>query len=353
MTIKSIDKKKPVVITVLGPTASGKSALAVKIALWLNSQKARKKFGINGAEIISADSRQVYKRLDIGTGKVPGRWQIANSDSRLATSKKSDTAMQRKKVFIYKSMVHHLIDFANPNKVFTAHDYQRLGKRALKDIISRNKIPVICGGTGFYMDALIYNYALPKVKPNLKLRKKLERMGMEKLYTLLKKKDPRRAQNIDSQNPRRLIRALEIILMTKKPVPILISKESPYEILKIGIKKSPEELHTAIHKRLKARLREGMLNEAKLLYKNGLSFARMRELGLEYRYMAKLLEEKITRREFEDNLEKEIRRYARRQLTWWRRQSDIHWLKSAKEALIIILKIVKNRPGISPRAKLD
>ena len=298
-------KLLPKIIVVLGPTASGKSDLAVKLALRLSSRQrrglpeaagqAKKKFGINGAEIISADSRQVYKGLDIGSGKI--------------TKKEM------------RGVPHHLLDVASPRKTFTVAQYQKLAKKAIKKILAKNKLPIICGGTGFYIDTLIYNYQLPEVPPQLKLRKQLEKKSVGELFNQLKKIDPRRAKTIDRYNKRRLIRALEIVLTTKKSVPLLdataCDSVSSYDVLFIGVKKSPEELKKLIAKRLKKRLKQGMINEVKKLRHQGLSWQRLDDFGLEYRFVSRYLRGLITKKEMVDLILKESWRYAKRQMTWF------------------------------------
>ena len=199
------------IIVILGPTASGKSELAVKIA---------KKF--NG-EIISADSRQVYKRLDIGTGKI--------------TKKEM------------RGVPHHCIDIVSPRKVFTVSDFKKHAEKAIENIFAKNKIPIIVGGTGLYIQAIVDNIALPEVKPNWKLRKELEKKTTEEMFETLKKLDPERAENIDPKNPRRLIRAIEIAKALGK-VPNLEASLPSWGPLQIGIKISNEKLKENINKRL-------------------------------------------------------------------------------------------------------
>ncbi|MEK7062395.1 MAG: tRNA (adenosine(37)-N6)-dimethylallyltransferase MiaA [Patescibacteria group bacterium] len=308
----------PKIIVVLGPTASGKSDLAVKIAEKYNG------------EIISADSRQVYRGLNIGSGKI--------------TKKEM------------RGVPHYLLDVASPKKTFTVTQYQKLAKRALTDILKRGKLPIICGGTGLYIDALIYDYNFPNVPPQPKLRKKLEKISTEKLFEKLQKLDPKRAENIDKNNRRRLIRALEIITVTKKPVPINFatingSKNIPYQTLKIGIKKSPEELKKLIKKRLLARLRgkNNMIKEVENLHKpfgssqgkQGLSWQRLDDLGLEYRYISRYLHGLINKQEMIEVLEKEIYRYAKRQITWFKRDKKIFWVENYQEAQKLTKKFLK------------
>ncbi|MCX6760469.1 MAG: tRNA (adenosine(37)-N6)-dimethylallyltransferase MiaA, partial [Candidatus Nealsonbacteria bacterium] len=261
-----------------------------------------------------ADSRQVYKGMDIGTGKI--------------TKKEM------------KGIPHHLLDIASPNVRFTVTKFKELGKKAILNIIKKNKLPFIVGGTGFYIDSLINDNFIPEVKPDWKLRKKLEKLTNQQLFARLKKLDKRRAKNIDRNNPRRLIRAIEIVLKTKMPVPLIKAPQSKYNVLFLGIKRDKEELKKLIHKRLIERLNAGMLNEAKKLRKT-ISFKKMEEFGLEYRYMALYLQKKITYDEFVSRLEKEIEHYAKRQMTWFKRNRRIHWIKNKKEAMKSIDKFMQ------------
>ncbi|PIZ71593.1 MAG: hypothetical protein COY11_01125, partial [Candidatus Portnoybacteria bacterium CG_4_10_14_0_2_um_filter_44_20] len=203
------DIKKLIVI--LGPTASGKSDLAVEIALRLGSGQARKKYGINGAEIISADSRQVYKGMDIGSGKI-------TPDTKNSSNFSTGQA-KKKYIFTHKGIPHYCIDVASPKRRFTVAQYQKLAQKAIKSIWRQNKVPILCGGTGLYIQSIVDDLVIPEVPPDAKLRAKLEKLSTDELFEKLKKLDPRRAENIDRHNRRRLIRALEIVIKTGKPVP--------------------------------------------------------------------------------------------------------------------------------------
>jgi tRNA dimethylallyltransferase len=337
---------QPKVIIILGPTASGKSDLAVKIASKFNG------------EIISADSRQVYKGLNIGSGKVP---RDKNPKSKILNPKKiqNSKSQTQKQLYFYKGIRHHLLDVASPKKTFTVSQYQKLGKKAIKNIIKQGKIPIICGGTGLYINSLIYDYQFPQVPPQPKLRAKLEKLSTEKLFKKLQKLDPRRAKNIDKNNRRRLIRALEIIIFTGKPVPLLNDTRvnpqksaAAFTILKIGIKKSPEELKRLIKKRLMTRLQQGMIKEVKNLhYKQGLSWKRLDDLGLEYRYVSRYLRGLISKphsrasslrdkNEMMEVLEKEIYQYAKRQMTWFKRDPEIIWVENPKNVYTLARKFL-------------
>jgi tRNA dimethylallyltransferase len=287
------------VIVVVGPTASGKSSLAIKLAQKLQG------------EVISADSRQVYKGMDLGTGKVT----------------KKEMA----------GIPHHLLDVVSPKTIFSANKYQHLGRLALKKIWANKKLPIICGGTGFYIQTLVDGLLLPEVPPNKVLRNKLAKLSTEELFRILEKKDPERAQNIDKQNPARLIRSIEIANALGK-VPKLKTDPLDAEIIYIGINPGKEKLKANIHKRLLARIKLGMLAEIKKLHKSGVSFRKLESFGLEYRYGALLLQNKINKNNFLIELEKSINDYAKRQVTWFKRNPNIHWVKNCGEAKKIISK---------------
>lgn len=294
--------KKPKVVAILGPTASGKSDLAVLLA---------RKF--NG-EIISADSRQVYKGMNIGTGKI--------------TKKEM------------KGVPHHLLDIVSPRKVFTADSYKKIAARELNKIINKKRLPIICGGTGHYIDALIYDQQFPSVPPDLKLRKKLEEKSAAELFEELKKLDPERAVTIDSKNPRRLIRALEIIYKTGKPIPKVDLSEK-YDVLKIGISFPKEILQNRIHLRLLKRMKLGMVAEIKKLIKSGVSLKRLEDFGLEYRYLGRYVSGKISKNEMLAQLEKQIIDYSKRQMTWFKRDKNIKWINNTEEASRAVMKFLK------------
>ncbi len=305
-------------IVVLGPTASGKSDLAVKIALRLGSGQARKEYGIKGAEIVSADSRQVYKGMDIGSGKI-------TPDTKNSSNFSTGQA-KKKYIFTHKGIPHYCIDVASPKRRFTVAQFQGLARKAIKDIWKRGKIPILCGGTGLYIQSIVGGLVIPKVPPDAKLRAKLEKLGTDELFKRLKKLDSRRAKNIDRHNRRRLVRALEIVIKTGKPVPQLCENGSRnitravlenINTLQLGIAQPKEKLKTRIKKRLFGRLRQGMVAEVKRLHDLGISWKRLEEFGLEYRYVARYLQKKLTKPEMIEQLEKEINRYAKRQMTWF------------------------------------
>ncbi len=283
-------KEKQKIVVIVGPTASGKTSLSIELA---------RKF--NG-EVVSADSRQVYRGLDIGTGKV------------------TTEEMQ--------GIPHHLLDVADPNETHTVADFVRDGRRAVGDILSRGRLPIIVGGTFLYVDALLGKISTPEVPPNEAFRAKLELLTNDGLFQMLEDQDPERALTIDAGNKRRLIRALEII-DALGIVPSTKSTE-PYDVLTFGINIPKETLLKNIHDRLVSRMQERMIGEVKNLHQNGLSFERLRELGIEYKYVTEYLEEKISKEEMLSQIEIKSRQYARRQMTWLRRNKDIVWVDKTK-----------------------
>ncbi len=298
MGTERFDKIK--IVVVLGPTASGKSALAVKLA---------KRFK---GEIVSADSRQVYKGMDIGSGKI--------------TKKEM------------QGVPHHLLDIASPKRNFSVGRYQKIVEKTIKVIAKKEKLPIICGGTAFYIKAITEGIELPKTKPDWKLRKELERKSVKELYEMLEKMDPRRADNIERKNPRRLIRAIEIA--TQGPVPPLNEKPK-FISLKLGIKK--ENLDKAIKKRLLERIDEGMIKETKRLKKSGLSWKRLEGFGLEYKWTARYLQKKISYDEMIDALYADIIRFSKKQMAWFRRDKEIEWVKGYNEANYLLKDFLQKK----------
>lgn len=295
--------KKPKVLVIVGPTASGKSDLAVELAL---------KFG---GEVISADSRQVYRGLNIGTGKIT-----------LAEM---------------KGVPHHLLDVADPNERYTVAHWRTLAENEIEKMLRRGRLPIVCGGTGFYIDALIKNLKLPDVESDAEEQRRLEAFPPDELMRELEKLDPDRAAQVrtsgDDKNPRRIARG---IIIARELGRVPSNKGTPaYDALWIGLAPADAEIRTRIVSRLVKRLNTGMIDEAKHLHEAppigvGLSYERMNELGLEYRYLSEYLQKKLTREQLTEILSTKIWQYARRQKTWWRRNKGIRWFKPGENAEI-------------------
>jgi len=325
MPIKN-DKK---IIVILGPTASGKTKLAVELA---------EKF--NG-EIVSADSRQVYRGMDIGTGKdlKDYRLEIPNPNDQLPNKFK----IQNSKLKIIE-IPYHLIDVANPKEQFDLAQYQKMAFRAIDDILKRGKLPILAGGSGLYLQAVVENYKLSEAKKDLALRKKLEKLNAGELFKKLEKLSPNLAVKLnqsDKNNKRRLIRYLEILEQDKNFKSRKGQKK--YEALLIGLSYSGEILKQRIFKRLMDRLKEqNMIGEVENLRAKGLSWKRLEEFGLEYKFISLYLQGKLQYEEMVEKLNLAIFQFAKRQLTWfkrWEKQGvKINWLKDFKK----IEKLVKD-----------
>lgn len=308
----------------MGPTASGKSDVAIKLA---------RKF--NG-EIISADSRQIYKGMDLGTGKVQGQL--------LASSFQLFGKTITRKLFISEGIPHHLIDVVEPNEDFNISHFKKMANKAIEEILSKGKLPIICGGTGFWIQAITENMNLPEVPPNEKLRQKLELKTSEELFEQLKKLDPERASDIDNQNKFRLIRALEIIeTLGKVPskLSVIDQQSSKYNFLQIAISVPKEVLHEKIRNRLESRLEEGMIEEVKKLNENGVSWERLEKFGLEYRWLARFLQNKISKEEMQEKLYFDIIHYAKRQMTWLKRNKEIVWKNDYQDIENEVIEFLK------------
>jgi tRNA dimethylallyltransferase len=294
---------KPKVLVILGPTATGKSDLAVFLA---------KKF--NG-EVISADSRQVYKGMDIGSGKI--------------TKKEM------------RGVPHHLLDVANPKLNFSVDKFQKLGEKKIAEILEHGKMPIICGGTGFYIDTLVEGKIFPAVKENKKLRVVLQKLNVIELLSKLRALDPIRADQIDPHNKVRLIRAIEIAL-TLGSVPPVESRHT-YDPLYIGLDLPNSALQEHIRARLERRLKQGMIAEVGRLHKAGVSYRRLESFGLEYKNCALYLQNKIDKKQLAENILNESFQYAKRQRTWFKRNDRIKWFDpSDKNSRILITKEISN-----------
>lgn len=286
------------VIVIVGTNASGKSALAVKLAQCFNG------------EVISADSRQVYRGFDLSSGKI--------------TKKEM------------RGIPHHMLDVADPKERFTAADFKALGTQALIDIWKRKKVPIIVGGTGFYIDALLSHSPIAQIPPNEELRAKFESETTEGLFAQLEKLDPGRASALKEKNEhslrRRIIRALEVAHSPTPQEPKVSDALSfrDEDIFWIGLRRTDEDLKQRIHERILERIRQGMIDEVHTLHDRGLSWNRMEELGLEYRYLSRYLQGEIPKETMLAELETKTWQYAKRQRTWFKRNKEIIWFAPEK-----------------------
>ncbi|MFH1978855.1 MAG: tRNA (adenosine(37)-N6)-dimethylallyltransferase MiaA [Patescibacteria group bacterium] len=289
---------KPKIIVVLGPTASGKSDLAVDIAK------------VFPAEIISADSVQIYKEMNIGSGKI--------------TKKEM------------RGIKHHLLDVVNPNKTFTVMDFKKQAEKAIGEILEKEKIPIVCGGSGFYIHTLFNGENIPEIPPDWPLRKKMEKKTPEELFKILKKLDSGRAKNIDSKNKRRLIRAIEIKSSeVRLPTEVGLPKIKNYNVLYIGIKASMDKLKKRIDKRVDRMTNNGRLEKEvkKLAKKYGRTTTLKNTIGYQ-EWFTPLGGENENPAEL---IKLHSLQYAKRQMTWFKKYAPkTHWVKNSTEALKLV-----------------
>ena len=290
------------ILTILGPTASGKTKVSLEIA------------DILKGEIISADSRQIYRFMDIGTAK-PG-------------------LEERKKV------PHHLIDIVNPDEYFSAADYSTKAREAVKDVLCRGKEPIVVGGSGLYLRAMfkgIFKGPGKDEKLRSELKEKAEKYGVESLYKELEKNDPAAARKIGPHNLVRIIRALEVYELTGKKISDLQKKgEYPpeeYNFIKIGLELDREHLYQRIDQRVEQMIKAGLVDEVKSLKEKGydLRFAPLRTFG--YKEIFHYLDGKMSLDEATLNIKLETRHYAKRQITWFKKEEGIFWINAGEENL--------------------
>lgn len=279
---------RPPAVAIVGPTASGKTSLSIALA---------KDFS---GEVISADSRQVYKGMDIGTAKV-------------TPEEMGDVP-------------HHLLDVCDPQDAYTAMDFVRDANIALEEITKRDNLPIVAGGTFFYLDLLMGKMSAPEVPPDPTLRTELEALPSEVLLEKLIALDPLRAEIIDKDNPRRLVRAIEIATALGH-VPASAPQEASHRWLTLGIDVPLDILEERIRQRVLERLETGMIKEVERLYKEGVSYERLDSFGLEYRYIARYIQGQLSKEKMIAEIVTKSRQFAKRQKTWLKRDKEINWLE--------------------------
>jgi len=300
-------KNKPQIIIILGPTATGKSSLAIDLAKKQNG------------EIISADSMQVYKGMDIGTAKL---------------SKKEQ-----------ESVPHHLIDVKNPDEAWTVADFIDQVNKLIKDILNRGKTPIIVGGTGLYLNSFLEGFSFPIAPANLTLRKKLEKFESSVLWKKLNRVDPKASEKISEKDKKRIIRALEVYESTGKPISNLQKKnpiKDKYNIKLIGLNMDKEKLYKRIERRVDNMISKGLIDEVKSLMKKGYSKNLISMQALGYKEMIKHLEGNMDLEQTIALIKQKTRNFARRQMTWFRRFDNVHWFNAltGKTLTYIIRKVL-------------
>ena len=291
--------QKSKVIIIGGPTASGKTVLSIELAKRING------------EIVSADSMQIYKEMNIGTAK-PDKEEM-------------------------QGIKHYMLDFLNPNQAYSVADYKKDAKKAIKEIIEKGKTPIVVGGTGLYIDSLIYEIEYIDIKTDFEYRNKLEKIveeqGLEKLYQEAKKIDPKAMEKISENDKKRILRILEIYYQTGKTKTELDNnsrKEPEYDYKMFAIDMDRDVLYDRINKRVDIMISKGLIEEVKNIYDRYNEFpTSMQALG--YKEVVEFLENKISKEEMTEKIKQESRRYAKRQLTWFRKNKDTIWLNGQED----------------------
>lgn len=307
----------PKLIVIVGPTASGKTDLGIALA---------KRF--NG-EVISADSRLVYTGMNIGTAKPEGAWRIGTLDEM--RGKIGALFGGGARVFEVEGVPHWGIDLITPDREFSVAEYKSYCEDRIRDILRRDKLPIIVGGTGLWIDAVVDNLSIPEVPPNPAIRAELEPRALDDLFAEFKRLDPIGAEVIDRHNKRRLVRALEVCRVTGKPFSAQQLKGNPkYDVLKIGPDVSKEELDRRIDSRVEKMIATGLVDEVRGLMKTyGLNDTAMTGIG--YRQVAFFLNGKANLAAVIDDIKRDTRAYAKRQMTWFKRDERIKWVKGVEE----------------------
>ncbi len=301
--------QKEKVIVIGGPTASGKTALSIELAKKING------------EIISADSMQIYKEMNIGTAK-PEKEEM-------------------------QGVKHYMLDIITPEERFSVADYKIKAKKAIKEIIEKGKIPIIVGGTGLYIEALIYEIEFLQIETDLNYRRELEQIAQEKglnnLYEKAVKIDPKAMEKISANDQKRILRVLELYHQTGKTKTQLDSesrKEPEYDYKLFAINMDREILYNRINKRVDIMLQNGLVNEVKNIYEKYKEFPTAMQ-GLGYKEVVEYLEGKVSYKQMVEKIKMESRRYAKRQLTWFRKYENIIWIDGTDEVQKNIEKIIK------------
>lgn len=329
---------KPKLIAIVGPTASGKTDLAINIAKQVDG------------EVISADSRTVYRKMDIGTAKPEG---VAHKAADLTQKQVEEKGIRAKdldisikdlfteKAFEVEGVPHWGINVVDPDQDFTAADFKKYADEKIHDITARGKVPILAGGTGLYVSAVIDNLTFTDVKPDEQLRKELQDLSNVELIDRMRQVDPEGVDQIDTTNRRRLLRAVEIVESTNQRLSDQQRKGEPmYDVLTIGIETDREELYKRIDDRVDVMIANGLVDEVRALKEEyGCEINSMTGIG--YRQICAFLTGHIKLRDAIELIKRDSRHYAKRQLTWFRRDNRIKWVKSHEEAVALVEEFQK------------
>ncbi len=304
-TTKKTSSTLPRIVCVVGPTASGKTALAIRLA----SQYS--------GEIINADARQCYRDFIIGTGTPPGKRKKIGSRS----------------AYMVEGIPHYLMSFLDPTHVLTAAEWQEAAVRAVTGIVRRKHLPVVVGGAGLYVKALVDNYAFPKVPPKPELREAFQKKPLSELVALLRKVDPAAAEIVDLKNPRRVIRALEVVTFTGESFVSHRGTNPPVvDAFQVGIKWARADLYERIDSNVEEMVERGWIDEIRENLKNGIPEDAPAMTSIGYRELLSYIRGDQSLDDAIAACKKAVRGYAKRQETWYKRDPRIHWAENEDEA---------------------
>lgn len=305
----------PKIIAVVGPTASGKTDIAIALA---------KRFK---GEVISADSRQFYRGTEIGSAVEPGRWVKRNG----------------RRVYLAKGVPHHLVSFLSPRRTFTVAQFKDHVIRIARDIRKRGHLPILCGGSGLFLGAVIDNFDIPEVPPDAAFRARLERRSTEALYAELTKRDPAYVARIPKNNRRYATRALEVIHATGRPFSEQQSRGEPlFAVLQLGLKRERAALNRRIDRRVGIMMERGLLEEARRLGKR-YGWSLPATTGLGHRQLGAYLRGESTLESAVESVKTDTRRYAKRQMTWFKRDKSIRWIASETAAIRLAKQFLQGK----------
>ena len=326
----NIEKKRflPKVVFIVGPTASGKTALGLQLAQLYNG------------EIINADARQIYKKFSIGTGKPIGIRKRCCGYNAYLVEVPDHLKVKKSKEQIL--IPHYLMDFLPPEKAINLVDWRRYALKAIRGITKRNHLPIVVGGTGLYIKSLIDNYAIPPVEPNLKLRESFSKKSLDYLVNVLLKLDTQADTFVDIKNPRRVIRAIEIMTFTGKKISDLKKNKKPViDALQLAIKIDRMDLNKKIDENVERMIADGWVQEVESLFNSGLKEDSSAMSSIGYREIGQYLKNKITLEEAVQRIKIVTKQYAKRQVTWFKKDDRIHYISTIKEAQMLIDKFKK------------
>lgn len=324
--------KKPKLLCIVGPTASGKTALSLELARRFEG------------EVIAADSRTIFRGMNIGTAKPEGQREHGNRVTADDVERHGiHVAKQRaigelftEKPLLVEGVSHWGLDMVNPDEAFTAADFKQYAEEKIERIVARDHIPMLVGGTGLYVQAVVDNMQFTDAEPDQMIRQEIADMTNQALIDFLEEHDVKTAETIDQANRRRLLRAVEVIKSTGKPYSEQQLKGEPhYDVLMLGMDIDREELYERIDARVDEMIANGLVDEVRILKEQyGCEINAMTGIG--YRQICAFLDGYMKLRDAIDVLKRDTRHYAKRQLTWFKRDSRVHWVKGVDEALPLV-----------------